>query len=206
MAFQLRAARGRGELDAAAAKVLAPERFAGVSDPQEVERIARGVQRNPGTAKENALRRVVDLAPRATNAKIQKLRALLKGRDLKQQPVVVFAHNLDAVREITEARAEERIERKERAPADAHRPGGVARRHGAGRRGARRSATGGKRHERRPIHPGEPARMPGLPGAVRGRDGRGRACARASVRPRWRFPVQGRLAPGSGSVSSGRPR
>jgi len=109
---QLRAARGRGELDAAAAKVLAPERFAGVSGPQEVERIARGVQRNPGTAKENALRRVVDLAPRATNAKIQKLRALLKGRDLKQQPVVVFAHNLDAVREITEARAEERIERK----------------------------------------------------------------------------------------------
>jgi len=92
--------------------VLAPERFAGVSDPQEVERIARGVQRNPGTAKENALRRVVDLAPRATNAKIQKLRALLKDHDLKKQPVVVFAHNLDAVREITEARAEERIERK----------------------------------------------------------------------------------------------
>ena len=109
---QLRAARGRGELDAAAAKVLAPERFAGVSDRRRSSGSRATCSAIRARRKENALRRVVDLAPRATNAKIQKLRALLKGRDLKQQPVVVFAHNLDAVREITEARAEERIERK----------------------------------------------------------------------------------------------
>ena len=110
MAFQRRArarrARRRGGEGAR------PRALRGRQRPAGVERIARGVQRNPGTAKENALRRVVDLAPRATNAKIQKLRALLKDHDLKQQPVVVFAHNLDAVRDITEARAEERIERK----------------------------------------------------------------------------------------------
>jgi hypothetical protein len=103
---RLRAARGRGEADVEAARVLAPERFASVTEPAELERVAREVQRNGGAARDQALARVIETAPRQQNAKIQKLMEMLKTHPVKDAPVVVFAHRLEAVREITEALAE----------------------------------------------------------------------------------------------------
>ncbi len=101
---RLRAARGRGEVDVDAARVLAPERFAAKgADPQA---LAEEIGRNPGAAKEQALARVVDGAPRGQNAKIQHLVTLLKDHPVGDKPVVIFAHRRDAVREITEALAE----------------------------------------------------------------------------------------------------
>ncbi len=100
---RLRAARGRGGVDVEAAKVLAPERF---GDGADHEAVAREIGRNPGAAKEAALARIIDGAPRATNAKIQHLVATLKDHPVGDKPVVIFAHRRDAVREITEALAE----------------------------------------------------------------------------------------------------
>jgi ElaB/YqjD/DUF883 family membrane-anchored ribosome-binding protein len=101
---KLRAARISGKVDVAAAKVLAPDRFAAAPAEQH-EAIAKEIQRNPNA--EHALNRVVNLAPKDQNAKIAALRQDLKAHNPKDGPAVVFAHNLKAVDEITEALAED---------------------------------------------------------------------------------------------------
>lgn len=100
---RLRAARGRGEVDVDAARLLAPERFKAGAD---VHAIAAEIGRNPGAAKEQALARVIDGAPRGENAKIQHLVASLKDHPTRDKPVVITAHLRSAVREIAEALAE----------------------------------------------------------------------------------------------------
>jgi len=102
---RLRVARDRGTVDVEAARTLVPARFEG-KPAAEHEAIARAIQRNPGTLKEQALARVVDMAPRESNAKIQHLVKLLKDHPPTGRPVVVFAHNLKTVHETTEALAE----------------------------------------------------------------------------------------------------
>ncbi len=105
-AFQkLQAARERGDVDIDAAKQLVPKRFANAPESEHAA-IAKAIQRNPGTLKEQALARIIDMAPREQNAKIQHLVKLLADHPVKEKPVVVFAHNLKAVDEITEALAE----------------------------------------------------------------------------------------------------
>lgn len=103
---KLRSARARGIVDVEAAKVLAPDRFA-TTPEAEHQALAREIQKNPGALKEEALRRIVDEAPRHENAKIQKLLELVKEHPTRDKPVVVFAHRLKAVDEITEALAEQ---------------------------------------------------------------------------------------------------
>jgi hypothetical protein len=103
---RIRAARGRGELDEAAARELVgPMPFVGL-DRVDAPELVRQIHRNPGAYKEHALAEVVESAPRGENAKIQKLTTLLKDHPVRDKPVVVFAHRLAAVDEITEALAE----------------------------------------------------------------------------------------------------
>ena len=103
---KLRSARARGIVDVESAKLLAPERFEKAPDTEH-QAIAREIQRNPGALKEQALRRIVDEAPREENAKIQELVRQLKDHPVRDKPAVIFASRLKAVHEITEALAEQ---------------------------------------------------------------------------------------------------
>jgi hypothetical protein len=99
----LRAARAKGAVDVAAAQRLAPERFAAAASLADREATARAIQRNPGAFKEQALARIVDGAPAAQNAKLQRLVERLKEHPTREKPVVIFAHRLQAVAEIAAA-------------------------------------------------------------------------------------------------------
>lgn len=91
-----RAARSAGKIDVEAIRELAPKEFAG-APAEKHEEIARRLAPSIGIIKEAALHRAVNLAKPESNAKLQKLRELLKTHPTKEKPVVVFAHNLEAV-------------------------------------------------------------------------------------------------------------
>lgn len=100
---KLRMARAAGTVDVAAAKALVGEkRFEGLTSAQ-AEAVARQVQKNPAAAKEQALARVIDVAPRGQNAKVQRVVLLLKDQPPTGKPAVIFAHRLGAVRELAAA-------------------------------------------------------------------------------------------------------
>jgi len=96
---KVRAARLSGTADVASAKLLAPERFKGVSAGEQ-EAVAKSVARNAGTLREARLQDVVDASEPDDNAKIQKLVAIAKEEDRTKKPLVVFAHRIDAVKKI----------------------------------------------------------------------------------------------------------
>jgi len=100
-ANRLQAAALRGDVDVEAARSLMPDAFA--KAPSDAEKVAAGIQRNVGIAREIALARVVNQAPAGENAKTAKVLQLLRGRDLRKEPVVIFAHQLGAVRQLHEA-------------------------------------------------------------------------------------------------------
>ena len=98
---QARADRAKGRINVEAIKALSPSSFAGQPETEH-EAVARRLSDNLGILKEAALHRVVNLAPAEHNAKLQAVRARLKDHHAGEKPVVVFAHNLEAVRMIEE--------------------------------------------------------------------------------------------------------
>lgn len=97
-----RAARREGGVDVEALKVLSPASFAGQT-AQEHQTIAERLNDSLGTLRFAAQSRVVDAAPAEGNAKIRHLVALAERKRQAGHPGVVFAHSLEAVREIEKA-------------------------------------------------------------------------------------------------------
>lgn len=94
--------RAAGRINVEACKALSPSSFEGVDESQHMD-VARAITDNIGIIKEAALNRVVNLAPPERNAKIQGILAHLKEHDTADKPVVVFAHNLEAVHHLEKA-------------------------------------------------------------------------------------------------------
>jgi len=97
-----RADRSRGETNVEAIKLLSPSSFAGKPDTEH-EAIAKRLADNLGILRESALNRAINLAPPEHNGKIQHLLKKLEAHPVKDKPVIVFAHNLDAVHHIEDA-------------------------------------------------------------------------------------------------------
>ena len=91
-----RIARMQGKVDIDAVKAISPTSFDGVpADQHEV--IAADLQANIGILKQSAMQKIINT--HADNAKIDRISAMAKER--KGKPGVVFAHSLDAVKEIS---------------------------------------------------------------------------------------------------------
>ncbi len=106
---RVRAAIARGETDIGAARDLSPKSFAGVPEDQH-QAVAEKIHRSIGTARENALRKVIDEHPPETNAKIAKLVEIANAMKAEKnfdgkpgRPGVVFANNLAALKHIEAA-------------------------------------------------------------------------------------------------------
>ncbi|MHB1418282.1 MAG: helicase-related protein [Bacillota bacterium] len=97
-----RVARSKGQLDVEAIKYLSPNSFQGLPEDQRKD-IARKLAGSLGIIKEAALNRVVNYTPWEKNSKIQSLLKLAEEKRSAGEPGVVFAHNLESVREITKA-------------------------------------------------------------------------------------------------------
>ncbi len=96
---RLRLDRSRGKINVDAAKQLSPQSFEGVPEERH-EEVARALTDAAGAIKEAALHRVVNMAPPEHNAKMTKLKELLKEKGTRENPTVIFAHNLDTVDKI----------------------------------------------------------------------------------------------------------
>ncbi|HVM98309.1 MAG TPA: DEAD/DEAH box helicase, partial [Candidatus Acidoferrales bacterium] len=97
-----RAARIRGEIDVAAIKALSPRSFEGVAADKELA-TARKLSDNLGIIRDAALHRAINMAPPEKNGKIQAILKKLEGHNAKDKPVVLFAHNLEAVAHLENA-------------------------------------------------------------------------------------------------------
>ena len=94
-AAKVRLARMRGQTDVDSARKLAPDLFEG-ADPKEHDRIAKEIGRYIGVLKNTATLKAINAGP--NSAKLDRVAQLAKDR--KGKPGVVFAHNLESVRQI----------------------------------------------------------------------------------------------------------
>ncbi len=92
-----RLARIGGKVDVAAMKVLSPSSFEG-SDAANHEAIAKGLQDNIGIIRDTATHRVINA--HADNAKTDEISKMAGSR--RGKPGVIFAHSLEAVKQISE--------------------------------------------------------------------------------------------------------
>jgi hypothetical protein len=92
-----RIARMEGKVDVAAMKAISPNSFEGVADDKH-EEVATGLQQSLGIMKSSAVQRVINT--HADNPLIDDI--VKKAGERKGKPGVVFAHNREAVRMITE--------------------------------------------------------------------------------------------------------
>jgi len=92
-----RIARMEGKVDVAAMKAISPASFDGVAEADHDE-VAKGLQQSLGIMRSSAVQRVINTHP--DNPLIDDL--VKKAADRKGKPGVVFAHNREAVRMITE--------------------------------------------------------------------------------------------------------
>lgn len=107
LADRVRLGLMRGQIDVHACRELSPKSFEGVPKEHELE-VARRVSEAVGTIRDGELHRIVN--QHEQNAKVQAVREMLRQRDTRKHPVVIFAHNPSVV---------ERLERELRA--DGHR-------------------------------------------------------------------------------------
>jgi hypothetical protein len=102
LADRARLDRSKGKINVDAMRELSPGSFEGKPE-KEHEAIARRLTENVGIIRDAALNRAVNLAPAESNAKIQAILKRLKDHPVKDKPVVIFAHNLEAVHHIEDA-------------------------------------------------------------------------------------------------------
>lgn len=97
MLARARLAHMNQRVDVEAMRAIAPSSFAGVA-PERHEAVAKELQGNLGILKQTAVQRVIDT--HQDNAKVSHLAGIVRER--AGQPGVVFAHSLEAVRQISE--------------------------------------------------------------------------------------------------------
>lgn len=94
LSARVRMARIRGAIDVEAVKALSPQSFEGVP-AEKVDEVAAALQRSLGVIKESAMRRIIN-----GGSKVDEISKIASERQGK--PGVVFAHSLEAVKQIGE--------------------------------------------------------------------------------------------------------